>query len=582
MSDRRASLSLVSFLLRVNSNAYRLSPVHGVVGIIFSIAKRLCMIVAFLLPLKVILLAANPGVPRYFAGLITDETRGLWIASLAGGTVLFYLLGLAVDHGFRRLADAFGSRIIDSMNLVHKRADEREKASQNCRTLLDANGAVLTAVIGLAVIFWLNPALFSVLLALILVVLIFTVSVLRTRSKTVGVFKNYILNNFKQYTQIASFIIFVIGFFTLLLPFFMGDGGNALIAVITFIILRQLLSGLETSVNNYANLFFQRSKLAFLTKAEPGLSEHRQLGTNFDRLTRDERDAWLRRALTANDPEAEFVSCVWIDPASPHERDFELQARGPTGEKPYRMRIALHGARHVIANEELLSRFNGAHTSLCVPIRSRAVLDEKTCTLYDMSGLAPIAAADQKDFETEFLLRSWSYPPPQDLIAAYRRSHAEVAQRFTPELSADLREAVDDEGEEALLVRFDTVIPVLHNRLAHAPRYIHFDRQRADWLRIDASARPRTLYPGNWRIEPIGIHSLSSFSEEALSAAVERVRAARHDLSPEWGPADIRLVDACSRLIRLVRAKKLKEAHGMAATIVALLDTPDDGGFAIS
>lgn len=585
MSRSEIPLSIFQFLKKINIYSFQSSPIQGAIGIVVSIAHRVSIIVTFILPLKIILLAASPSVPRYFAGIITDENREIWIGSLAGGTIIFYLASLALDERMRKLIDNFSSDIIERTNIVHKRADEREKASQVCQLLLRANAAVIFAAIALVVIFWLEPVLGFIITLLIGVLVLINVLLLGTRIGYPFVrLRGIITDNPKRYVQFNSFVVFLVGFFVILMPFLSGKGGNALVALITFIVLRQALSGIETAVINYDTLFSRRNQLFFLTRSTEGvdLVDHRQSAPPFDRFTKAERDEWVLRSLATTDNEAKVLSCVWIDPASPHERDFDVTTHGDDGFRSYRLRITLPGSRHVLANQDLLAQFNEGNARLSPPIISRFSLGENTCITYDTTGLEILDPTEQSRMEEEFLLGCWSFMPPKKLVAAYRRSHVDLADRFTKRMIADLQAAADNPEEQNLVRQLDEALPAIREHLERAPFYIHFERRSADWLRIGPDGRCRTLYPGHWHIEPVGARLPKKICSDTLSAALERARHSREDIPHAWGPTDASLVNSCARLVPLIKNRKLKECLATVETLLSLLPPPSGSGLAIS
>src|SRR5690606_710428 len=68
--------------------------------------SEITSLLAFLLPLKVILLVATPGVPRYFRFFIDPADKEPWIAWLSMSAVIAYLLTVALDFIAERMSEA--------------------------------------------------------------------------------------------------------------------------------------------------------------------------------------------------------------------------------------------------------------------------------------------------------------------------------------------------------------------------------------------------------------------------------------------------------------------------------------------
>jgi hypothetical protein len=87
---------------------------------------------AFLLPLKVILLAGSEGVPKYFRPLIAEPAhREYWIIGLAVATVTFYLLALVLDAVSSRLSSSGGIEILQCANEMTIMNDQENRIQGN-------------------------------------------------------------------------------------------------------------------------------------------------------------------------------------------------------------------------------------------------------------------------------------------------------------------------------------------------------------------------------------------------------------------------------------------------------------------
>src|SRR5690606_16035851 len=104
--------SVLAWLSSFIGRLLRLAPWQVVTSILVSLCSQLFQIVAFLLPLKVMILLGSPGVPRYFPQFLSVIERERLILLLAGVAVLSYLIHLLMDYIGATLARVGSERLI--------------------------------------------------------------------------------------------------------------------------------------------------------------------------------------------------------------------------------------------------------------------------------------------------------------------------------------------------------------------------------------------------------------------------------------------------------------------------------------
>src|SRR5699024_1263303 len=70
----------------------RVVPYATVIIVLLTLISQIAMLLASVLPLKVVLMLGSDGVPRYFPAFLTSLNRDVLIGVLTGGTIGFFIV----------------------------------------------------------------------------------------------------------------------------------------------------------------------------------------------------------------------------------------------------------------------------------------------------------------------------------------------------------------------------------------------------------------------------------------------------------------------------------------------------------
>ncbi|MFD0987426.1 hypothetical protein [Methyloligella solikamskensis] len=250
--------------------AYRARPRLTMFLIVSQFVSQIAHVLAFLLPLKVILLAASDGVPRYFP-FINPDHKGIWLVSLAGLAVAFYSLNLMLEVTTKRLSAR--ARNLKRLNKQQAKANKAapslsDEAIRHLQQLTKVAANLAIGILGFLVILLLDPLIVAGVAALGLIsMLVIAVIFDNSGSAKLSRAADYLSNNGQAVVQILSSLAFFVAFFIILLPFAMNGGGNMLLALVTFIVLRQSLRAFSITLNVTIR-FFQKLPETAVTAEE--------------------------------------------------------------------------------------------------------------------------------------------------------------------------------------------------------------------------------------------------------------------------------------------------------------------------
>jgi hypothetical protein len=143
--------AFLGWLFRVLGVFFRIRPGTTFVLIVAATVSQLSSILASFLPLKAILLAASPTVPRYFP-FVAEQDRELWIVVFAAAAIAAYLLTLALDALSRKLAEIGSLDVLEGANDLAIMYDQRTQARTHYDRICGIAGNLLLALTLLAIL----------------------------------------------------------------------------------------------------------------------------------------------------------------------------------------------------------------------------------------------------------------------------------------------------------------------------------------------------------------------------------------------------------------------------------------------
>lgn len=539
--------------------------------------KRITSMLAFLLPLKVILLAGSGGVPRYLRPFIAPEHRETGIIVLSVAAVVCYALTLYLEGRAKRLSDAGAADLLDAagvMSVVTNQRAEMQGIYVRFTQVVSSALFVAMGVLGFAL---LDPLLAGYVFAVILCSYLLTAWALRG----VTVLKRNSLADFIErrlgdYLGVLSSVAFLSAFLVILYPFLTEAGGNILVAMICIMLLRQVTSALTGSVKNIVGLIQKRQLVETLVLPD---RQFHQLEASDQRTLRElfgrqEREAMIADDLAGLRQPGDSVVVKWLDPPVRGMAEFAValqDGEGPT--RHFRQRVYPPRLRRMVENEDLLFRHLGREAVWAPALVGRRMHGEHECLVYEAgAGHAPSAATLAK-CRRDFVAALWCAEPPAALFRIYRASHKVMHERLTDDLAARMDTAVDSDAEVETLARLRDALPAIRETLAGLP--LRLVNPAAFTLRETVLARDGSILVlggwGNWKLEPVGVGLPPSLAKaENIETVLAEMRARRPDsVGDKVSAGHVLLARRCELLEQAILQGALKSGLATAAQVLA-------------
>lgn len=159
---------VLRWLAQVLRQFMRVVPGVTLAVVTYLTVARITRLLAFLLPLKVILLAGSGGIPRYFRPFMSPEHREAGIVVLSIAAIACYALTLFLEARSRRLADSGGADLLGAAGVMSVVNNQHEEMQDIYVRFTQTISAILFVLAGLLVLALLDPVLAAYLSGLLL------------------------------------------------------------------------------------------------------------------------------------------------------------------------------------------------------------------------------------------------------------------------------------------------------------------------------------------------------------------------------------------------------------------------------
>lgn len=578
MSLNRLMVDFAAWLNMVLIAFQRVKRRSALSIVFMSLVSRVFTLMAFILPLKVIILAGSDGVPKYFNGLIDYQDKGAWILALSVAAFGFYVMCLFLDFLVDAEVTSGARKVIDTIGSRGGRAPELAKVKVYYSSVWQILADTFFVVVCLIVISMLNAVLLFALFFLVLIEYFATAYLLRKAAPVSGSWLSGLLHSdFKAYLSIFVSLNFLLGFVVIVSPFLLGMESEILLSIVSLIVCRQLLTALGQLINGCVRLGRSKDRieaLAYELRDQSVGEEFRSTKNLVFLSDQERRNSWFREMLSGTGLSIQAVESAWVDfhiqkmfvflvralqTGSAHEQCFQVQVFDSARKSFYDNESALFdlvGRRQLHAPERLISLDEAGICWQVLQIgRGEFVSDE--------------------GWEASFrdvLIQHWSVEPPKKLLSQFSSSSQLIQEKFSDDFFSCLRLAVTSDSERSDLARFFSYLPRIREILCDFPLYVHNpDIRLGNVFHSEGDNCYCVMSWGRWSLEPIGARLPVGISSVEVNEMICRARQGRDDIPSGFGVAHIRFAAKFYKIVSWVDSGK----YGAAlAAMQEVLDSP--------
>ncbi|WP_151671772.1 hypothetical protein [Nitrincola schmidtii] len=518
--------TFVVWFARLNKVCLKTRPFWTLFVIGATVVSNVAKLLAFLLPLKVVLLAGSDGVPRYFAFFIDSADKDGWIIGLTLGAIVSYILHLSLEALTKRMSLKGGKLVLQNANALSV-AGNQERIAQKYYgqvTGLTAEGLLLFLM--LLVISIINTGLVLKLLALALIWLMITIIWLSTGKEFNP---SWIENNAKLYISVVTSTLFLAGFLLIIHPYIVGGGPNLLLSLVSIVLLKR------SSKASYSLIYGSISLRSDRAQVDPlmfrsGKITRKELPTRNalqDLFQKPQREALVRAHLPEKYATYQ-VDVKWEDQSIRGLYSFKIVATPANGgeQEFLRLNVVSYRNKHLFEREEHLFKYISRESLNAPELVTSFKVEEFFCKIVEYVTGVTFTLPQWRKSALSVLKKQWMVRPPKQLVQDYKLSHQMMWRRFNAEFFERARIAVETEEEQLALDHFINGLNITLKRLSKMPLYIANSEMRASNTISHKSEMDREglIFWGRWQIVPLGyylprLETIKSTLDEVISGS---------------------------------------------------------------
>ncbi|MCX2840250.1 hypothetical protein OQJ59_01275 [Microbulbifer thermotolerans] len=542
---------------------------------VISIASKILNIITFLLPLKIILIAASAaGIPEYLNFFSGSYRKIDWLIAMALATLFFYVFSLICEF-FAETLIKNGSLLIfkkhtDALILIGL---SKEKIQKYYKLIIEVWSGFSFLLICLCSIFFLNYHLFLICFGTFIVEIILSNHLIYSTKNSESAAGSYVLENTSGYLKILSSINFLFGFLIILTPYLFNSEANIILSIISLIVLRQGLNSFVSLISALIKLSKEKQKINMLifghiTDADIERSGFKE---QYELLEKSKREKWIRKKLKEFISHDMSISIEWMDPLF---RDYSMLRI--TSDKPFiggiksiQLQVLGENWKHISSKEKNLFKYVN-YKDIGAP-RRLSTFEERgfICQAVDLEGAKLISRKDWNKIALKLLAQSWSYSPSDDLINYFLSIRKPIWQRFRHELIKPLFLAADNRKKVNALTTLLENIGVISRFLKSVPLYIfNPDVQPNNVFQSLESSRLIVPNWGRWSLEPIGFKLPLGVSDKELEECIASIECTTRKFNRDLTVSDVRLVNILAGLENLIKWQKYNSAFESVFQII--------------
>ena len=556
----------------------RYRPAATVAVTLASAVDGVLQLIAFLVPLKIILLAASPGIPAYFP-FIDPANKTSWVIGLALGAVSAYLTSLVLSALSDRWSRSAGRDVLRGANdlAVHAREEEQVQRAFNDFTRVIASVLFLAAT-G-AVLVWADPRLASFLIGMTSLLALVSMRVLAATDEPPPRLKSWLMDKTKQYLGLWRAMTFFGAIGVIIFPFLTEQGGNIFLAIIGFIMLRQMLGNITAIIAIATGLVRRRTTIdALIYRSQQVIEDEAQKRSDSFRalFAPVQRNSVIGEALRAVSGEDVAVQSIYVDPVPAPVKRFDVVSVDSSGENEYlEARVFPANCQDQVTNAEFLFE-HVPRSKLSAPSVWTTFNYYDYTIVVQEAGSGERYQADQawKAVEDDLVTQLLLVTPPRALIKSYNATKRLLPDRLSRNLLDRLWIGVDNQAEAQRLEEGLRRLDVIKARLRTHPVAL-FNPDFLPTNTIVGTEKPLIMAWGRWMIEPIGTAMARYGCLKTAESRLSTLKHDRQDLTDHEWIGDLALGADCHRLEQAIYREQHKQGLEMLARVLEALEMRD-------
>ncbi|SDU25546.1 hypothetical protein SAMN05216296_2683 [Pseudomonas pohangensis] len=500
LSDLSAALR---WILSLGRRLFSVVPGFTLYSVTATLVSQLALLLASILPLKVILLLGSPGIPHYFPEQLRVFERQTLIIALSSMAVMMFLLHLLFEQLIGNFVTAGSSKLLLRSRKMVLFENQEEIAAKAYQRFSRGLASLVFLGVFVPVLAWLSPFL---AVTFVLYIALAVASYLSFAAYSKGFEVHWASGGKGRAVSLLSGLGFLVCFAVLVGSFLWIGETSVLIAVLCLLLLRQLFKHVVNVVNALIALVDKRRQLSALFFHGHRLIDAPRHGIEglWSLVEPASRDQWLAQALTeVTGRTLQIKASIWLQLGVVDVVAYRVSAAEGDEECCFMVKLFEHN-RSVVATHEASLLIDQAGLPSLELVGVTDVRNQFHCHVFALGNA-------QQDLSKKWvvscdLVRSalLACEPSSQLKALYRRSKPSLDQRVERDVLKRLRCILDTPAQFEALSCFEQSFDSIREMISGLPMvYVNPDIRRG-LVMLDDEERAYLCHWGRWSLEPVG------------------------------------------------------------------------------
>lgn len=559
--------SAMRWILSLSRRLISVVPGFTLYSVAATLVSQLALLLAFVLPLKVILLLGSEGIPRYFPDQFRVFDRQSLILALSGLAILLYLVHLFAERVIGVCLAAGSRKLLLRSRKMMLFDNQDEVATRGYQRYSRGLASLVFVLFFFPLLAWLNPVLGGVFAGYIMVLFLggmvacASSEALRERwSRDLGGFP-----------AVMAGLGFLLCFAYLVAEFLWLSPPSVLVAVICLLLLRQLFKHVVSLIKDLFELVRQRLQLSALffhgqmllantpreksgvwALAEPGV-----------------RDQWIGAVL------AKVVSLAsdrlvvgWLQSGISDVLFFRACATTNGEEKVFLIKLFSANRGALAKHEATLLTIQSGLPSLRF-LGATLLAGGMHCHVFALNAAYQVTGKALGLLSEEAKVRLMACQPSSELSALFRRSKPHLWQRMDRSIFQRLRYLIEKGERDEDIERFEQSFDDIRDTLSALPTCIINPEIKRGTVLVSRSDKAYLCHWSRWTLEPVG--SGWPVDAKGMAKLQAAVRAAAED-RPELEAFSFASIQLASLLFVFEQLCRQQDYLGAVALLPRILD----------
>lgn len=564
----------MTWLRSIGNKITRIVPGFTAAIIIATLTSQASLLLAYFLPLKVIILFGSAGIPSYFPSQLKAIDKNHLIIALTLATAFFYLLNMLCEQIISRCADLGGRKILQRSRKITLFINQDEIVALAYQRYARSLASTFFLILTCTALGYVYPRLLSVLagfLFISFVVISLTESTPNVKSNKATTLNSKLIGTISSIAFLSAFVFIVI-------DFMLGSAPTAMIEIISLILVRQITQRAASLTLDVSTLSTQRLQInALFFHGHLLLEDTSKHEMNFlAYLEEPQRTLLLRQVLTETlKVPVNSIESSWHQTATGDIVAFEVSLPELEQDHTFLVKIFNTNRRDQALQEATLLAECSNSDLPAFETLGVSVVDDLQCHVFKYHSQNKISLRELRVKSQEAMARMLEVEPPRELVARYERSRPYIWKRINNSAINRLRLAATTPEQQEQLNQLSRVFEHILGLIQTLPLQIVNPELTADTIYVTEEGKLTLSQWGRWSIEPLGFGWGTGPTElTALEAALQATTVVRPKLS-SVNLQHVKLSALISAFERTLQRQQFMLALNMLPVIISLVESSE-------